>query len=263
MQKLKPASVPLSAASWPRPRRLWTLAAAFCCAALAGCAAITNPVAEGVPVHRLPPELLAQPRRPVYLLGPGDVLAVYIEGVLGDRALPLPVHGPALAEIPGQHSVPPGLGYPVPVREDGTIALPFLDPLRVQGSSVAMVQDALTRLYVKKDILSKGKERIFVSLLHPRRYQVLVLRQESTSFLPGTAGLITAAKLGTGHMVELPAYENDVLHALTLTGGLPGLDAYNEVIIHHKAFRDEQDRAAVLKHLQGLPQGCDPLGGLG
>jgi hypothetical protein len=36
---------------------------------------------------------------------------------------------------------------------------------------------------------------------------------------------------GTGATIELPAYENDVLNALTRTGGLPGFDAVNEVII--------------------------------
>src|SRR5262249_24426124 len=35
--------------------------------------------------------------------------------------------------------------------------------------------------------------------------------------------------------IDLPAYENDVLHALTRTGGLPGLDARNEVVIERGA----------------------------
>lgn len=279
MPKSIPATVRLSPGSWQRARALWTIAAAFWCALSAGCAALTNPVVDGVPVHRLPPELLPpprnaaetidltlleQPRPPVYLLGPGDVLAIYIEGVLGERTFPLPVHGgPPAAEVPGQHTVPPGLGYPVPVREDGTIALPFVDPFKVQGASVAAVQEAITRLYRKQEILTPGKERIFVSLLHPRRYQVLVLRQESATFLPGITGVVNSAKQGTGHIVDLPAYENDVLHALTLTGGLPGLDAYDEVIIHHKGFRNAQDRVAVQKRLETLPPGCDPLAVLG
>ena len=31
--------------------------------------------------------------------------------------------------------------------------------------------------------------------------------------------------------MELPAFQNDVLHALALTGGLPGVDAANEIVI--------------------------------
>ena len=278
MQNSIPGTVRLSLPSWRGARALSTLAAALCCALATGCAALTNPVVDGVPVHRLPPELMAppknpahtidltlleQPRPPVYLLGPGDVLAIYIEGVLGERTLPLPTHGPPLAEVSGQHTVPPGLGYPVPVREDGTIALPLVEPMLVQGSSVPAVQAAITKVYRKEKLLQAGNERIFVSLLHPRRYQVLVLRQESATFLPGTTGIVNSAKQGTGHVIELPAYENDVLHALALTGGLPGLDAYDEVIIHHKGFRNDQDRAVVLKRLESLAPGCDPLAVLG
>jgi len=71
-----------------------------------GCAALTNPTANGVPVRRLPPELLGgsrealqpialnllrQPPPPVYRLDARDVLGIYIEGVLGERNQPIPV----------------------------------------------------------------------------------------------------------------------------------------------------------------------------
>jgi hypothetical protein len=39
------------------------------------------------------------------------------------------------------------------------------------------------------------------------------------------------AKRGQAEVVDLPAYENDVLHALAATGGLPGLDCINQVWI--------------------------------
>ena len=45
---------------------------------------------------------------------------------------------------------------------------------------------------------------------------------------------MTSSKRGTGQIVDLPAYENDVLSALTRTGGLPGLDAMNEVLIERR-----------------------------
>src|SRR5262245_390885 len=72
-----------------------------------GCAALTNPVVEGAPVRRLPPELLGESRQDevtipltlleqqpsdVYLLGPGDVLGIWIEDVLGDPSVPPPLH---------------------------------------------------------------------------------------------------------------------------------------------------------------------------
>ncbi|MCA9152064.1 MAG: hypothetical protein KDA92_22325, partial [Planctomycetales bacterium] len=113
--------------------RVITLLAAVGALSLsAGCAAITNPTLNGIPVRRLPTELLAAPRRescqtiPLsllrqspsedYLLGPGDVLGLFVPGVLPpayeDQALTLPpVNYPA-----GGTNLPPSMGYPVTVR---------------------------------------------------------------------------------------------------------------------------------------------------
>jgi protein involved in polysaccharide export with SLBB domain len=254
------------------------LAAVLSCTLLAGCAALTNPLVDGIPVHRLPPELLAAPKNPshtipltvleqkkppVYLVAPGDVLAVYIETVLGDKGQPIPSSTPPLVVLRDQRTVPPAIGYPVAVREDGAIALPFIEPLKVAGMSVAAIQEAIVKQYTSKEILHANKERVFVSILYPRRYQVVVMRQEAGSFVPGPDGVVPATKRGTGHLVELAAGENDVLHALALTGGLPGLDAYDAVVIEHNCFHNDAERAVVLDHLQGLPANCSPLAVLG
>jgi hypothetical protein len=58
--------------------------------------------------------------------------------------------------------------------------------------------------------------------------------------------------------VDLPAYENDVLHALAATGGLPGLDAVNEVVIQRGYFQDGPERDALLQELQAPPAACNP-----
>src|SRR5690606_7675661 len=80
-----------------------------------GCAAITNPVANGIPVRLLPPELhapsragyellpltlLRQPPPEVYRLAPGDTLGVYIDGILGSSETPAPVNIPESADLP-------------------------------------------------------------------------------------------------------------------------------------------------------------------
>src|SRR5438270_13783594 len=98
-----------------------------------GCAAITNPVADGIPVRRRPEEIFPRPREELktipltllrqpppaaYLLAPGDVLGVYIENLLGDKAGAPPVR---MTETGNQ---PPAIGYPIPVLENGTISLP-------------------------------------------------------------------------------------------------------------------------------------------
>lgn len=219
-----------------------------------GCAALTNPVADGVPVHLLPAELLGRPRQEelpiplnylrqpppdVYRLDAGDILGVYIDTVLGEHNQPPPVR---YAE---QGNVSPAMGYPIPVQEDGTILLPFVKPIKVKGMSVIQAREAIGSAYLQKEeILKPGKERISVTLMEPRRYHVLVVRQDSPgvradnqqqafagNFVLGLPEGANTSRRGHGSALELPAYQNDVLTALTRTGGLPGLDAKNEVLI--------------------------------
>ena len=53
-------------------------------------------------------------------------------------------------------------------------------------------------------------------------------------------------KFGAAHSVELPAYQNDVLHALSKAGGMPGLDAKNELLILRGGFKNAEDRDRLL-----------------
>jgi protein involved in polysaccharide export with SLBB domain len=247
--------------------------ALLACGLASGCAALTNPVAEGVSVRRLPPELLApakageqtipltllgQPRPAAYRLEAGDVLGVYVEGFLGDRTPPdpLPIHVGPLVQARDQHRFPPAAGYPVTVEEDGAIYLPSAGALSVRGKTVAEAREAIHAFYVQKRLLKQDPARVIVTLLAPRQYQVLVMRQEATSFSPTNEGPAPSSKRGTGHFVDLLAYENDVLHALAQTGGLPGLDAYNEVVIQRGFFNGASNREAILRQAEGDPRTC-------
>src|SRR4051812_5012667 len=106
------------------------LRSAVLCLLLAptGCAAMTNPVANGIPVQFMPPELLGesrsnlqsiplsslrQPPPAAYVLEPEDLLGIWIEGVLGEKGQAPPVR------YSESGVVPPALGYPIPVRADG------------------------------------------------------------------------------------------------------------------------------------------------
>jgi hypothetical protein len=236
------------------PCLLRAVLACLMAACLTGCPAVTNPVADALPVRRLPPEVRGKPKDPLvpipltwleqkppetYRLAPGDVLAVWIETVLGERVTGPPIQGGPAISLGGGRAPAVAAGYPVPVQEDGTILLPLAEPLLVAGMSPAQAREAIRQLYTDKlQILKRGSERILVSLLRPRQYQVLVLRQEAASFGTGYLGLgqTTSAKRGNGFTIDLPAYENDVLHALAATGGLPGLDAYDEVVIQRGCF---------------------------
>jgi protein involved in polysaccharide export with SLBB domain len=237
-----------------RAVRLFTSIAVLFCMSVCGCAAVTNPVADGVPVRRLPAGYLPPPKEDektipltllrqkppdAYRLDAGDVLGVYIENVLGDKNQPPPVHFSELT------NVPPALGYPLPVREDGAVPLPLTGPVVVRGLTVPEAEQKIIKAYtVDKKLLPPDRAHIIVTLIKPRQYHVLVVRQDSGAVTLGAGGLGNT-KRGTGANVDLPAYENDVLNALTRTGGLPGLDAMNEVVIQRGAARDGTNGGAI------------------
>jgi protein involved in polysaccharide export with SLBB domain len=205
-----------------------------------GCAAVSNPVNQGVPVRRLPDEYLVSPkdettaipltllrRQPpdVYRVDAGDILGIYIMTVLGEKGQQIPFSMPQVG------NTPPALGFPVPVREDGTIVLPQIEPLQVKGLTLSEIQKLLKRRYTDPKELIKKESEPLVTLIRQRTVQVLVVRQDSTGIALGASGITGNTRRGTGVVVDLPANENDVINALTRAGGLPGFDAINEVVI--------------------------------
>src|SRR5207302_9603062 len=130
---------------------------------------------------------------------------------------------------------------------------PSAGPLYVQGMSIPEARDAIHSLYVKRHLLKADDKKVILTLLHARQYEVVVMRQEAASFTSPFEGPFVSSKRGTGYVVDLPAYENDVLHALAQTGGLPGLDAYNAVIIQRNSVHSEPARAALMRQLEGRP----------
>src|SRR5438067_8252127 len=114
---------PREAMRWLAPRTLPWAAALVYCAIASGCAALSNPVANGVPVRRLSPELLGESRANLelipltslrqkppdaYRLGPEDVLGIWIAGIIGLEGQPPPITYSTVG------TQAPGLGYPVP-----------------------------------------------------------------------------------------------------------------------------------------------------
>ncbi len=249
------------------PRR--ACIACFLLAFPSGCAAITNPVFDSVPVRLLPAELLApskagaqtlpltllrQPANTVYRLDHGDVLGIYIEGIVGERNVPPPLHVAPLTQTRDVHRLPPAAGYPFPVDEDGAVTLPLIPKVSVRGMTLDEARGAIRAAYVKKELLKADNDRFVVTVLHPRQTRVLVLRQEATTYLFGPEGPVPTGKRNSGFVVDLPAFENDILHALTLTGGLPEFDALNEIIIYRDRYRDKS-KDPVLKEIPAPPPG--------
>ena len=211
---------------------------------LAGCGAMHPD--RGVPVQAVSNEFKACPKgqlRPIdlsllrqtppreHVVDTGDVLGIYVEGILGSKDEVPPVQVSSCDK-----DLPPSTGYPIPVRSDGTIALPLSQPIMVRGLTFRQVEDKLRFVYTQQNpLLKTGQERILVGLQRPRTFRILVLRQEAGNSPAhqgfGANQVSHNDKRGVGRAILLPAYRNDVLNALAETGGLPGLDAENAVYI--------------------------------
>lgn len=221
-----------------------------------GCTALTSPI-RGIPARRLPPQFLVTPRANLvqtdlnqlrqkppseYRLDAGDVLGIYIEGVLGDAEESPPIHFPDESS-----NLAPAVGYPMPVRDDGTLSLPLVEPLLVQGMTIAEVERAIREEYtINRQILQPDNERIIVSLIKERTTRVIVIREDGGERQAASMmqqmqfqAQLGPERRGAGHVVNLPAYQNDVMHALAETGGMPGLSAKNEIKIVKAKYVNE------------------------
>lgn len=247
-------------------RRGWIVLTAMILAlpAFSGCTAVLSPI-SGIPARKVPAEFLAQPRAnwqqidlarlrqdppSTYQLDAGDILGIFIEGVLGDAETPPPVNFPEEGS-----ELPPSIGYPMPVRSDGTVSLPLISPLKVQGLTVEQAEDVIRKAYIEDhQILKAGQDRIVITLLRERRYHVIVIREDTEKDSinqgggrGGRGGISGSNQVGKGEVVELKAYQNDVLHALAATGGLPGLNAKDEVKILRGRLADAEKRDAFVQ----------------
>lgn len=229
--------------------------------ALCGC---SFPPVLGTPVHKIPPELLGESRTEKkfidlsrlrqappkhYLLGPNDILGIFIQGVLGNEQNLPPV------QLSTKEDTPPAIGYPIPIRDDGTISLPLIAPLKLSGFTLREAEDAIRKAYtVDQKILREGRDRIIVTLMKRRTYQVMVIREDSRESFASGGGrgaiVLSGNRRGSAVVLNLPAYENDLLHALTESGGLPGLDAENEVQIRRGAFKEADDGDRVMREFE-------------
>ena len=232
---------------------------------LTGCTALFSPI-DTIPASRVPRQFLAEPQAnkvPIdasrlrvpkpefYTLDTDDVLAVFIEGVLGNLDEAPPVNFPQ----PGS-DLSPSIGFPVPIRDDGTMSLPLVQPIPVRGLTIQQAEALITRAYRDgpTPILTE-ENRIIVTLFRERTQRVFVVRQDN-SFAQrgqqlqgiGRSSVITDRSdlSSRGFVLQMPAYQNDLLNALTQTGGLPGVNAKPEVRILRGDRLDTARRDAQL-----------------
>lgn len=170
-----------------------------------------------------------------YHLDAGDLLGVFVEGVLGEKGQQPPV---AVAGPSGAAAV----GYPVPVLDDGTILLPRVGQMQVRGKTVVEVHTSIAAECLKAGIVPKGA-RILVALAKPRPVRVTVVRGD----VAGASGrpAVTAVDLTPG--------DSDVLNALARSGGLPRPDSAGAVVI-----RRGRGAAARTVHIPMQARDGDP-----
>ena len=105
--------------------------------------------------------VLSQPKPVPRLFAPGDLISVYIEGILPSGLTQIPVFERAetFTQIyyPPEGSIRgPSFGVPLEVSDQGTITLPFLGEFPVAGKSLVDVSREITKAYIDRQILKPG-----------------------------------------------------------------------------------------------------------
>jgi serine/threonine protein kinase len=115
---------------------------------------------------------------PSHKIQKGDVLSIFIEGVLGTFDGDPPVHFP---DATSNHA--PSMGYPIPVRDNGEVSLPLVKPIKVEGLSLAEARKAIKAPYFSGDepILDQQRARLFVSLMRTRENSYRTLPEMNSS----------------------------------------------------------------------------------
>ncbi len=241
-----------------------------------GCVTFTH---HAVPASRLPHQFQAPSKcnlHPVnfqllsssggkdHLLDSGDVVAITIQGILPPtQDSPPPLissnqsmtrdYYPPLGQVNS-----PNFGFPFHVQADGTIQLPEIVPVHVRGLTLQNASQKIMAEFVKKDILKRDATQVSISLLKSRVNRVVVLREDASleSAAVIQKGSTILHKRGSGVLIDLPAKDSDVLHALAASGGLPGVDAHNDIWVLRQSTITEPDRPQVEEIVNGS---VDPL----
>jgi len=189
---------------------------------LAGCyAPLCSP---GIPASSLPDSfrvpvkacsaevnyaMLTRPVAPAHILGPDDLVRVEI-GDLSPRVRRLPRLDGA-AEPPAER--PYSSVFETYVDERGTILLPLVGAIRIADMTLPKAQAKMTEAYAEGIL---DDPRVSITLIQSRTTRVMVM-----------------GNVLRPDVYELPRFESDVAHALTLAGGvLP--ERADEIQVHRR-----------------------------
>ena len=252
-----------------------------------GCTSLTQPI-SGIPVRRLPPQFLAQSKNNLipldpsrlaqepsrqYLLDKGDILGIYIEGVLPYTPTDKPPEPPPVNFPKDDSTLDPSVGFPIVVQESGSISLPSIEPIKVKGMTVEQVTELIRKAYLDAKIFANpARLRPIVTKLKERTYNIVVVRQDigAEGSLQRTQQITKGNYIrgtdqsASGSRIKLAAYKNDVLNALMASGGLPGVNAKNEIKILRASKANQKKRDEFVKQFYQQyycnpdPCGCPP-----
>lgn len=244
----------------------WCVLVALSLCALSGCSVLTKnsirPIDltyDQIPESRsnkvlIDPRMLGTPIDAEHTVAAGDVLGIYIADVLGNRDELPQVAYPNFRTK--NSPIEPFVGQPTKVESDGTIKLPFTEPLYVAGLSLPEVRDVITAEYVQsKRLVKEGRSNVVVSLITPRFFRIYVVRQDTRYNTPGLISPSESeiSQRWSGTTLYLEPKEASVLTTLLRTGGMPGIDAKNEIWVMKGVPEDELERACipVIEKLEG------------
>lgn len=145
-----------------------------------------------------------------YRLGPGDLLAVIVHGVVGKfgRA---PVHFPKSGE-----DFAPAMGFPYSISADGQLHLPLVVPIDVSGLTVSEAQRVVSAAYVAADVQPRPN-MVALTLMRKRHVHVTVVHRDPYR---GRAAI---------EKVKLPADQATLLAAIAEGGAF---DPHATVRVH-------------------------------
>ncbi|WP_233148296.1 polysaccharide biosynthesis/export family protein [Rhodopirellula sp. MGV] len=238
-----------------------------------GCTSVMTPM-TGTPVTQLPKELLgasrsdlvpvpvvllARKRPEEYVIQQGDILAVYIRGILpySDPAAVPPA--PPVNFNTSTSELPPSIGFPIPVQDLGVINLPLLPPIEVAGLTLEQIREKVLAAYLEREIIRPTDEVPIISIMKERRNDILVLRSETNMSSTSTGVSARSDQSSAAYTLDLPFYKSDVLNALTESGGLPGINEKNEVVVYRTSRISAENRQAIIAKLMSPASSCSPV----
>ncbi len=115
------------------------------------------------------PLIVGQAGRSPYLLDKGDIVGIYIEGVLPYENAKPPETPTANYPDAGSGKLHPSLRLPFVVQKNGTLSLPSIGPIKVVGATVEQATELIKKAYLDAKIFTnREKLRPIVTILKER-----------------------------------------------------------------------------------------------